>query len=89
MASSEQLKSYLLPNVEDTGRVLGKGAYGEVVEMKLPNGTVVAGKKIHSILFDPSNDSAHIRSLKERFQQECMRWSYSLWFIFSSSNKTH
>ena len=48
-----------LPNVEDTGRILGRGAYGEVVEMKLPNGTIVAGKKIHSIFFDPSNYSAY------------------------------
>ena len=73
MASNEQLKAYLLLDVEETGRVLGKGAYGEVVELKLPDGTIAAGKKIHNILFDPSNDPAHIRSMKERFQQECMR----------------
>ena len=57
MASNKQLQD--LPDVEDTGRILGRGAYGEVVEMKLPNGTIVAGKKIHIIFFDPSNYSAY------------------------------
>ena len=68
MASNEPLQDLL--NVEDTGRILGRGAFGEVVDMKLQDGTTVAGKKIHSIFFDPSNYSPYI---KERFQQECVR----------------
>ena len=67
------LEPYILPEVYETGKVLGRGSYGEVTELKLPNGTVVAGKKIHSILFDPDTDPVGMRSLKEEFEQECVR----------------
>ena len=69
---SHRLRTYLLPEIEETGKTLGNGSYGEVKELKLPNGTIVAGKKIHNI-FLLSNDSDSIKSLKERFEQECVR----------------
>lgn len=75
MAMAQQqthLRPYVLPDVEVTGKVLGRGAYGEVIELKL-HGARVAGKKIHKIFFESGNDPAHARSLKEQFEQECVR----------------
>ena len=69
-------KDCLLPDLEETGRVFGRGAFGVVGEMKLPDGTIVAGKKIHKIFFDPDNDPKETTSLKERFQQECLRYVF-------------
>ena len=73
VASQSQFRHYLLFKIEETGRVLGRGAYGEVVELLL-HGTKVAGKKIHSIFFDSSNDPDRVKAIKERFQQECVRY---------------
>ena len=52
----------LLPELEETRRVLGRGAYGEVVEVLL-HGTKVAGKKINCK--DSESD------VKSRIKQEC------------------
>lgn len=60
-------------DVEEVGKELGSGAYGAVVEIKSPDGTIVAGKKLHDIFFESGNDPAHARSMKERFKQECVR----------------
>ena len=60
-------------DIEETEKVLGSGAYGEVLEMKSPDGTIVAGKKLHNIFFESGNDPIHVRSMKERFEQECVR----------------
>ena len=60
------LSIYLLPNVEETGRELGKGAYGVVVEMKLPNGTRVVGKKIHDLLLGEGS------IIPSQFEHECL-----------------
>ena len=69
-----QFMDCFLPELEETGRVLGRGAYGEVVELLL-HGTKVAGKKIHNIFFDSTNDPDYVKSMKERFQQECVRYA--------------
>ena len=68
-----QLMGCFLPELEETGRVIGRGAYGEVVEMLL-HGTKVAGKKIHNVFFDSTNDPSHVESLRKRFEQECVRY---------------
>ena len=68
-----QLRSRLCPEVEETNRVIGRGAYGVVVEMKLPDGTVVAGKKINNSFIESSGDLNNDRTMKEKFEQECMR----------------
>lgn len=70
---SHRLSTYLLPKIEETGEALGNGSYGEVTELKLPNGTIVAGKRIHDVFFLSSNDSDSIESMKKRFEQECLR----------------
>ena len=62
---------YYLPDVEETSKELGRGSYGVVLEMKLPDGSLVAGKMIHSTFLDPDNFPASGQSLKEKFEQEC------------------
>ena len=54
--------------VEET--VLGSGAYGRVVKIKLHD-DVVARKIIHSDYFDSTNDSSQLK--KELFEQEYSR----------------
>ena len=66
LSKQTQLRSYLLPNVEETGRELGKGSYGVVVEMNLPDGTRVAGKKIHDLLLGEGS------VIPSQFEQECL-----------------
>ena len=70
---ANKLDHCLFLELEETVRVLGRGAYGEVVELLL-HGTKVAGKKIHNILFDSTNDPDYVKSMKERFQEECVRY---------------
>ena len=65
LSKQTQLRSYLLPNIEDTGIVLGRGPYGVVIEMKLLDGTRVAGKKIHELLLQSSYQIS-------RFEKECL-----------------
>ena len=64
-----QLK--VLHNLKKTGKLLGRGAFGKVIEMKLPDGTIVAGKKFYK---QPSNNQRHAAEpLKVRIEEECMR----------------
>ena len=44
-----RLKSLLLDNVEETGKELGRGAYGVVVEVRV-SGLVCAGKTLHEAI---------------------------------------
>ena len=60
----------VLPDLEKTGKLLGRGAFGKVMEMKLPDGTIVAGKKFYS---EPSINQRHAKPLKVRIEEECMR----------------
>ena len=45
----DQLKSLLLDNVKKTGKELGRGAYGVVVEVRV-GGLVCAGKTLHEAI---------------------------------------
>ena len=58
-----------LTKLEETGKVIGRGAYGEVVEVLL-HGTKVAGKKI-----DCKERESDIKS---RIKQECNRLATDL-----------
>ena len=55
-------------DLHDTGNTLGKGAYGEVVEM-VYLGTPCAAKRIHPIL---EESGGHV---EEGFRRECETWS--------------
>ena len=58
-----------LPELEETARVIGRGVYGEVIEMLL-HGTKVAGKKIDCK--DRESD------IKSRIEQQCNRLATDL-----------
>ena len=55
-------------NVEETGRKIGTGSYGSVVELRF-NGSLCAGKMLHEALIDASNIGA--RRLELNFIEEC------------------
>lgn len=52
------------------GKVVGKGAYGEVVELSYC-GKDVAGKKMYPIFFTANQEET--QSELERFKKECAR----------------
>ena len=52
------------------GKIVGKGAYGEVVELNYC-GKDVAGKKMYPIFFTANQEET--QSELERFQKECAR----------------
>ena len=60
-----RLQDYNLPGVMKTDRLLGRGAFGKVIEMKLPDGTIVAGKKFY-------NDSTTSED-RVKIEEECLR----------------
>ena len=69
-----QLERFDLSGLEETGKELGKGSYGKVVEMKLRDGKIVAGKKFHCAFFEQGNASGQDKPMKEKFEQECKRY---------------
>ena len=73
----ECLQSFLLLNVRHNNKVLGTGAYGEVVELET-NGLVCAGKQIHEELLSGAtygNENAQETPLVRRFLEECQLMS--------------
>ena len=70
MALQSQLHHYHIPGVMKTDRVLGRGAFAKVIEMKLSDGTIVAGKKFFKDLSTSENNA---ESLKVLVEKECER----------------
>ncbi len=72
--ASVLLERMLIKNsvVEETGRELGRGAYGEVVELKV-NRVRCAGKKLHTAFF--STRLEDFESIRVKFIDECIRLS--------------
>ena len=68
---SEELRALALSDVVETGRKLGSGAYGEVVEVHITS-LKCAGKKLHSLFFDESPPDEQ-RAIVSRFEEECLR----------------
>ena len=66
---ANDLKEYLIENVVKTGNRLGKGAYGEVMELIVDGSTLCAGKQLHDILVDPLNIGSEASTA--RFGSEC------------------
>lgn len=64
----EELRRFVIPALEDTGVSLGKGAYGEVVEMKM-SGQRVAVKKIHTMFVGAEGWEDTLA----KFEEECVR----------------
>ena len=65
------LKDCLIPNIQ-LGKVIGHGAYGNIMEAKW-EGSVVAVKEIHSIFKEV--DEEQFQALKVKFVNECKRSS--------------
>ena len=65
-----QLKKLQLVDVSETGKVIGKGSYGQVIEVYM-QGTRCAAKEIHPILIT-HDDSDRV---KRSFQIECVNSS--------------
>ena len=64
----DELHQFIVPSLEDTGVSLGRGSYGEVVEMRM-NGERVAVKKIHPVF----KDTEGWETTLAKFGEECVR----------------
>ena len=63
-----KLKKHFLKGVVSTGRTLGRGAFGKVVELEMA-GTRCAGKQIHELLL--GIDVASVDIVINKFVEEC------------------
>ena len=68
--ATKQLERLTLSDVVETGREIGSGAYGKVVEVRV-SGLKCAGKKLHSLFFNQSPPN-HQRAIRSRFVEECV-----------------
>lgn len=68
----EQLCALQIPGVKETGRELGRGAYGVVVEVDV-NGLPCAAKKLHKLLFDQGQEAR--TAIASRYALECLQHS--------------
>ena len=69
-AAIVHLKQLTLNNVVETGRKIGSGSYGEVVEVRLSR-LKCAGKKLHALFFEHSSSDEQ-RAIISRFVEECV-----------------
>lgn len=69
----QQLQDLRVEDVEETGKELGRGSYGVVVELKV-SGLLCAGKTLHERFFTFGSPEER-RLIEERFVQECLRLS--------------
>ena len=67
LQGAPQLRSFLLHDVTLTGKQLGGGSYGEVVELRM-SGLTCAGKKIYDTLIDPENQVCLMFTLRLAFR---------------------
>ena len=68
----EELEQFVVSALQGTGRVLGRGAYGEVIEMRM-NSKRVAVKKIHQFLLGDVG-GADVAMPLAQFEGECKRY---------------
>ena len=69
-SATEELKHLNLKDAVETGREIGSGSYGKVVEVRV-SGLKCAGKKLHSLFFDQSSPNEQ-RAIRSRFVEECV-----------------
>lgn len=62
------LRRFVLSDVVATGKNLGAGSYGSVLELKV-NGLVCAGKRLHDALLD--RDNTGVANIERRYLDEC------------------
>ena len=66
-----ELRGLNLVSIEETGKMIGSGAYGQVVEVRL-SGLKCAGKRLHRMFFQESPPDQQ-RAILTRFAEECLR----------------
>ena len=72
MASEDQQVSIIkLSNVENTSKVIGRGAYGRVIEVRV-HGVSCAAKEVHSILIENVTPN-EFKVTKASFLNECAK----------------
>ena len=62
----------LVPRLQETGRKLGEGSYGEVVEVRV-EGKLYAGKRLHAFFYRRDVPPAEKDAISKRFEEECLR----------------
>lgn len=60
--------------LQETGRKLGEGSYGEVVEVNV-RGKLYAGKRLHAFFHRRDVPTADRAAISKRFEEECVRLS--------------
>ena len=63
-----ELQRFVLDGVRPTGRQLGVGSYGSVMELEM-NGLLCAGKRLHEALLDQAN--AGVADIARKYFLEC------------------
>ena len=67
--AAEKLQRFIIKDVMLTGKRLGTGAFGSVVELKMNGGALSAGKKMHDALVHPQNEG--MQQIIDKFVFEC------------------
>ena len=68
-----QLNKLQLNKVKSTGKVIGKGAYGRVIEVYV-YGTLCAAKEIHPVLVEYASPQ-ETEAIRKSFREECIKSS--------------
>ena len=73
ISQAPQLQRFMIHNAHPTGRHLGTGSYGSVVELNI-DGLVCAGKKIHEVLVQTYN-VGYESIIVQKYVEECQLMS--------------
>ena len=71
--SEDSFEGLLIDGVKLTEKILGKGAYGKVIEV-VWNGTVCAAKQVHEIFIEEVSPAERARVVKD-FEREFQTWA--------------
>ena len=66
--NNPELQRFVLDGVRPTGRQLGVGSYGSVMEVEV-KGMLCAGKRLHEALLDQAN--AGVADIARKYFLEC------------------
>ena len=72
-SASERFRGLLIDGVTPTGAVLGKGSYGQVLEVDW-HGTICAAKNVHEIFLE-NVSAVESRRVVSDFERECQTWA--------------
>lgn len=73
-ASDEQTLLNIPLKKLKTGKEIGRGAYGRVLEVKYGK-TNLAAKELHALLLEYAQHDGTLQKIKENFLHECHIWS--------------